>query len=120
MAHESRLKILCILRDGEYSVTSLEHGAIELRYTARPRDLRPGGTVAGQLRLNERLYDIRVFSRPSVDVAGLPNVRILTPAGARDTGFVPAGAFTSRSNLVPLERLHGPQRSRAGRVRPGS
>jgi len=41
-----------------------------------------GGTVAGQLRVNERLYDIRVFSRPIVDVAGLPAVHVLTPAGA--------------------------------------
>jgi Cu/Ag efflux pump CusA len=41
-----------------------------------------GGTVAGQLRVNERLYGIRVFSRPFVDVAGLTALRVLTPAGA--------------------------------------
>ena len=41
-----------------------------------------GGTVAGRLRIGERLYDIRVFSRPAVDVPGLPRVRILTPSGA--------------------------------------
>jgi CzcA family heavy metal efflux pump len=41
-----------------------------------------GGTVAGRLRVGERLYDIRVFSRPAVDLASLSSVRILTPAGA--------------------------------------
>ena len=40
------------------------------------------GTVAGTLRLGERLYDIRVFSRPPGDVASLPGLPIQTPAGS--------------------------------------
>jgi CzcA family heavy metal efflux pump len=42
-----------------------------------------GGTVAGNLRIGERLYNIRVFSGPRQDVASLPQLPIQTPSGAR-------------------------------------
>jgi heavy metal efflux system protein len=37
------------------------------------------GTVAGDIRIGERLYDLRVLSR---DPAGLPGLRLRTPTGA--------------------------------------
>ena len=41
------------------------------------------GTVAGNMRIGERLYDLRVFSGPRADVARLPSIPIQTPSGAR-------------------------------------
>jgi Cu/Ag efflux pump CusA len=41
-----------------------------------------GGTLAGTLRIQERLYDIRVFARKTADLASLPNLPIQTPSGA--------------------------------------
>ena len=39
-----------------------------------------GGSVAGALRIQERLYDIRVFSRRTSDIASLPQLLIQTPS----------------------------------------
>jgi CzcA family heavy metal efflux pump len=41
------------------------------------------GTVAGRMRVGERLYDVRVFSRPTPNVAGISQLPILTPSGSR-------------------------------------
>ncbi|MEO8191133.1 MAG: efflux RND transporter permease subunit [Acidobacteriota bacterium] len=40
------------------------------------------GTVAGTLRIRERLYPIRVFSRKTTGLAGLSLLRVQTPSGA--------------------------------------
>ncbi len=48
-----------------------------------------GGTVAGTLRIRERLYPIRVFSRKTSDIAGLSLLPVQTASGA----------------LVPLSQL---------------
>ena len=49
------------------------------------REVEPalGGTVAGNLRIGERLYDIRVFSLPRPSVTALGELRVQTPSGAR-------------------------------------
>ncbi|HEY6051977.1 MAG TPA: efflux RND transporter permease subunit, partial [Thermoanaerobaculia bacterium] len=56
-----------------------------------------GGTVAGNLRIGERLYNIRVFSGPRPDVASLPTLAIQTPSGAR----VPLSAVAKISTGTP-------------------
>jgi CzcA family heavy metal efflux pump len=55
------------------------------------------GTVAGTLRIGERLYDIRVFSRPGQDVSTLPQARIQTPSGA----LVPLSSLATISTGTP-------------------
>ncbi len=55
------------------------------------------GTVAGNLRIGERLYDIRVFSRGSSPVASLPELPIQTPSGAR----VPLSTLATVSTGAP-------------------
>jgi cobalt-zinc-cadmium resistance protein CzcA len=54
-----------------YGLTTEDiHGAVEPAVV---------GTVAGNLRIGERLYDVRVFARQQ---GGLGNLRIRTPSGA--------------------------------------
>ncbi|MEO8429950.1 MAG: efflux RND transporter permease subunit [Acidobacteriota bacterium] len=56
-----------------------------------------GGTVAGTLRIRERLYDIRVFSRRTTDVGSLSGLPIQTPSGA----LVPLSVLASVSTGTP-------------------
>lgn len=56
-----------------------------------------GGTVAGTLRIQERLYNIRVFSRRTNDVATLPQLPIQTASGAR----VPLSELATVSTGLP-------------------
>jgi len=56
-----------------------------------------GGTVAGSLRIGERLYNIRVFSGRTSEIAGLAHVPIQTPSG----GLVPLSALASISTGKP-------------------
>jgi multidrug efflux pump subunit AcrB len=55
------------------------------------------GTVAGNLRIGERLYDIRVFSRRASDVVTLPALPIQTPAGS----LVPLSVLATVSTGAP-------------------
>jgi multidrug efflux pump subunit AcrB len=56
-----------------------------------------GGTVAGTLRIQERLYNIRVYSRRTADVASLPALPIQTPSGA----LVPLSVLATVSTGPP-------------------
>jgi CzcA family heavy metal efflux pump len=55
------------------------------------------GTVAGTLRVGERLYNIRVFSRRTRDVAGIPQLPVQTPSGA----LVPLSVLADVSTGAP-------------------
>ena len=55
------------------------------------------GTVAGQLRLGERLYDVRVFSRRVSDLASLSALKVSTPSGT----LVPLSALATVSTGSP-------------------
>jgi multidrug efflux pump subunit AcrB len=55
------------------------------------------GTVAGNLRIGERLYDIRVFSRRTSDISTLPKLPIQTPSGA----FLPLSVLATTSTGSP-------------------
>jgi len=64
------------------------------------------GTVAGNLRVGERVYDVRVFSRPRADVSRLKELPIPVPGGAlvplSDLATIstgPAEAEIQRENL---------------------
>jgi CzcA family heavy metal efflux pump len=61
-----------------------------------------GGSVAGALRIQERLYDIRVFSRRTSDIASLPQLPIQTPSGA----LVPLSVLATISTGVPEVEIH--------------
>jgi multidrug efflux pump subunit AcrB len=61
-----------------------------------------GGTVAGTLRIQERLYNIRVFSRRTSDVVSLPQLPIQTPAGA----LVPLSVLATVSTGAPDVEIH--------------
>ncbi len=52
------------------------------------------GTVAGNIRIGERLYDLRLFAR---DPRGLPALRLRTPTGA----LVPLSAVATVSTGPP-------------------
>jgi CzcA family heavy metal efflux pump len=56
-----------------------------------------GGTVAGNLRIRERLYNIRVFSRRTPDIRALPQLPIQTPSGA----IVPLSLLATVSTGAP-------------------
>ena len=56
-----------------------------------------GGTVAGSLRIRERLYDVRVFSRRALDVRGLSELPVQTPSGA----LVPLRELATISTGLP-------------------
>jgi CzcA family heavy metal efflux pump len=56
-----------------------------------------GGTVAGTLRIQERLYNIRVYSRRTSDVASLSSLPIQTPSGA----LVPLSVLAAVSTGPP-------------------
>ena len=60
------------------------------------------GTVAGRMRIGERLYDIRVFSRSTADLAGIPQLPILTPSGSR----VPLSVVATVSTGTPEVEIH--------------
>ena len=60
------------------------------------------GTVAGRMRIGERLYDVRVFSRAAADLAGLPQLPILTPSGSR----VPLSVLATVSTGSPEFEIH--------------
>ncbi len=60
------------------------------------------GTVAGTLRIGERLYDIRVFSRRTPDVARLSELPIQTPSGS----LVPLSALATVSTGTPEVEIH--------------
>ena len=55
------------------------------------------GTVAGTMRIGERLYNVRVFSRPGQDVSTLSQARIQTPSGA----LVPLSSVASIATGTP-------------------
>ena len=61
-----------------------------------------GGTVAGNLRIRERLYDIRVFSRRTSDVSSLPLLPVQTPSGA----LVPLSQLATISTGTPEVEIH--------------
>ncbi|HTD52402.1 MAG TPA: efflux RND transporter permease subunit [Thermoanaerobaculia bacterium] len=61
-----------------------------------------GGTVAGTLRIQERLYNIRVFSRRTSDIMSLPQLPIQTPSGA----LVPLSVLASVSTGTPEVEIH--------------
>jgi len=61
-----------------------------------------GGTVAGTLRIQERLYDIRVFARKTADVAALPTLSVQTPSG----GLVPLSVLADVSTGSPEVEIH--------------
>ena len=60
------------------------------------------GTVAGHLRIGERLYPIRVFSRPAPDVARLPELPIQTPGGS----MVPLSVLATVGTGPPDVEIH--------------
>jgi multidrug efflux pump subunit AcrB len=60
------------------------------------------GTVAGNLRIGERLYDIRVFSRRASDVVTLPELPVQTPAGS----LVPLSVLATVSTGAPEAEIH--------------
>jgi CzcA family heavy metal efflux pump len=61
------------------------------------------GTVAGTMRIGERLYDVRVFSRAAgADLAGIPQLPILTPSGSR----VPLSVVATVSTGSPEVEIH--------------
>jgi CzcA family heavy metal efflux pump len=60
------------------------------------------GTVAGTMRIGERLYGVRVFSRPTADLAGIPELPILTPSGSR----VPLSVLATVSTGSPEVEIH--------------
>ena len=55
------------------------------------------GTVAGAMRLGERLYDIRVFSRSRPDLSTLSELPIPSPAG----GLIPLSTLATISAGAP-------------------
>ena len=55
------------------------------------------GTVAGNLRIGERLFDVRVFSHRAQDVSALPDIRVQTPSGA----LVPLSVLATVSTGAP-------------------
>jgi CzcA family heavy metal efflux pump len=61
-----------------------------------------GGTVAGTLRIQERLYNIRVFSRRTSDIMTLPQLPIQTPSGA----LVPLSVLATVSTGTPEVEIH--------------
>jgi CzcA family heavy metal efflux pump len=61
-----------------------------------------GGTVAGTLRIQERLYNIRVFSRRTSDIESLPQLPIQTPSGA----LVPLSVLATVSTGTPEIAIH--------------
>jgi CzcA family heavy metal efflux pump len=61
-----------------------------------------GGTVAGTLRIQERLYNIRVFSRRTPDILALPQLPIQTPSGA----LVPLSVLATVSTGTPEVEIH--------------
>jgi CzcA family heavy metal efflux pump len=61
------------------------------------------GTVAGRMRIGERLYDIRVLSRPTLDITGIAQLPILTPSGSRVPLSVLAAVSTG-SPEVEIQR----------------
>jgi multidrug efflux pump subunit AcrB len=61
-----------------------------------------GGTVAGTIRIQERLYDVRVFARKTSDFASLPNLPIQTPSGA----LVPLSVLADVSTGSPEVEIH--------------
>ncbi len=61
------------------------------------------GTVAGNLRLGERIYDVRVFSRSGgPDLSRLAELPILTPGG----GLVPLSVLATISTGPPEAEIH--------------
>ena len=60
------------------------------------------GTVAGNLRRGERIYDVRVFSRSGPDVSRLAELPILTPGG----GLVPLSVLATISTGPPEAEIH--------------
>src|SRR5262249_9308794 len=60
------------------------------------------GTVAGNRRLGERLYDVRVFSRSGPDLSRLAELPVLTPAG----GLVPLSVLATISTGPPEAEIH--------------
>jgi CzcA family heavy metal efflux pump len=61
-----------------------------------------GGTVAGNLRIGERLYNIRVLSQHRPTVAALGELPVQTPGGAR----VPLSELATVSTGVPEVEIH--------------
>ena len=59
------------------------------------------GTVAGNLRLGERIYNVRVFSRNG-DLSRLAELPILTPSG----GLVPLSVLATISTGPPEAEIH--------------
>ena len=57
------------------------------------------GTLAGNIRIGERLYDLRLFAR---DPRGLPALRLRTPTGA----LVPLADVASVSTGAPEAEIH--------------
>jgi multidrug efflux pump subunit AcrB len=55
------------------------------------------GAVAGTLRIGERLYDVRVFSRFGQSIASLADARIQTPSGA----LLPLSSLATVSTGAP-------------------
>jgi multidrug efflux pump subunit AcrB len=60
------------------------------------------GTVAGNLRIGERLYNIRVFSRRPSGVAALPELPVPLPSGSR----VPLSELATVSTGTPDVEIH--------------
>jgi CzcA family heavy metal efflux pump len=60
------------------------------------------GTVAGNLRRGERIYDVRVFSRSEPDLSRLAELPILTPGG----GPVPLSVLATISTGPPEAEIH--------------
>ncbi len=60
------------------------------------------GTVAGNLRRGERIYDVRVFTRSGPDVSRLAELPILTPGG----GLVPLSVLATISTGPPEAEIH--------------
>ncbi|MFY9550735.1 MAG: efflux RND transporter permease subunit, partial [Thermoanaerobaculia bacterium] len=59
------------------------------------------GTVAGNLRLGERIYDVRVFSRSGPDLSRLSELPILTPGG-----LIPLSVLATISTGAPEAEIH--------------
>jgi multidrug efflux pump subunit AcrB len=60
------------------------------------------GTVAGTLRIGERLYDVRVFSRPHPDVSRLAELPVPVSGG----GLVPLSELATVATGAPEAEIH--------------
>ena len=78
-------------------VTTLEHGLAVLRFTARPDDLRPGGSVAGPVLF--ALGDLAMYAAV-MSVAGVVPLAVTTDATIHFLRRPQAGELEARARVL--------------------